>query len=127
HGWRAVSLTVALVLLLVAPLAAWLLRDRPSDVGLPRYGDAHIQPPAPPAQNPARRALSALGRGMHSRDFWLLSGSFFVCGASTNGLVGTHLIAFCFDNGIPELTAASTLALMGFCDLIGTTASGWLT
>jgi sugar phosphate permease len=127
HGWRSVSLTVAGALLLLAPVAALFLRDRPSDIGLPRYGDTMIQPYQRPAQNPARRALTALASGMRSRDFWLLSGSFFICGASTNGLVGTHLIAFCFDHGIPELTAASTLALMGFCDLIGTTASGWLT
>jgi sugar phosphate permease len=126
-GWRAVSLTLMGVLLILAPLAAFLLRDRPSDMGLPRYGDTEVQPPVGSVQNPARRALTALGRGMKTRDFWLLSGSFFICGASTNGLVGTHLIAFCFDHGIPELTAASTLALMGFCDLIGTTASGWLT
>ncbi|HEX3484148.1 MAG TPA: MFS transporter, partial [Micropepsaceae bacterium] len=127
HGWRAVSFTVAGALLLLAPLAALLLRDRPSDLGLPRYGETEIQPPPRTAHNPVHRALSALAHGMRTRDFWLLSGSFFICGASTNGLVGTHLIAFCFDHGIPELTAASTLALMGFCDLIGTTASGWLT
>ncbi|HEY4265951.1 MAG TPA: MFS transporter [Micropepsaceae bacterium] len=126
-GWRWVSLTVAGALLILAPLAALLLRDRPSDIGLPRYGEDIVQPPVREGQNPARRALGALAQGARTRDFWLLSGSFFICGASTNGLVGTHLIAFCFDHGIPELTAASTLALMGFCDLIGTTASGWLT
>jgi predicted MFS family arabinose efflux permease len=60
------------------------------------------------------------------RDFWLLAASFFVCGASTNGLVGTHLVAAAFDCGIPEVRAASLLALMGLFDLLGTTASGWL-
>src|SRR5204862_4469406 len=61
-----------------------------------------------------------------SRDFWLLAASFFVCGASTNGLIGTHLIAAAFDCNIPEVRAASLLALMGLFDLVGTTASGWL-
>jgi predicted MFS family arabinose efflux permease len=61
------------------------------------------------------------------RDFWLLSGSFFVCGASTLGLIGTHFIPACLDHGIPETTAASILGAMGVCNVIGTTASGWLT
>jgi predicted MFS family arabinose efflux permease len=60
------------------------------------------------------------------RDFWLLAGSFFVCGASTNGLIGTHMVAAAFDCGIPEVKAASLLAAMGLFDLVGTTASGWL-
>jgi predicted MFS family arabinose efflux permease len=61
------------------------------------------------------------------RDFWLLAGTFFVCGASTNGLIGTHLIPACVDHGIPEVRAAGLLAVMGMFDLVGTTASGWLT
>jgi sugar phosphate permease len=126
-GWRSVTLTVAVAALLLIPLVAWLMRDRPSDLGLPRYGELEIQYGALKVQNPVRRALSALNRGLHHRDFWLLSGTFFVCGASTNGLIGTHLISACIDHGIPEVAAAGLLAMMGFCDLIGTTASGWLT
>jgi predicted MFS family arabinose efflux permease len=61
-----------------------------------------------------------------SRDFWLLFASFFICGASTNGLIGTHLIPACMDHGIPEVKAAGLLAIMGIFDLIGTTSSGWL-
>jgi predicted MFS family arabinose efflux permease len=63
---------------------------------------------------------------LRSRDFWLLAGSFFICGASTNGLIGTHLIPASMDHGIAEVTAASMLALIGVFDLIGTTVSGWL-
>ncbi len=70
--------------------------------------------------------LQALWQGMHSRDFWLLFLSFFICGASTNGLIGTHLIAACFDHGIPAVTAAGLLAMMGVFDFFGTTLSGWL-
>ncbi|UMY17048.1 MFS transporter [Methylobacterium organophilum] len=127
QGWRAVSFAVAgAALALVLPVA-WLMRDRPSDLGLPRYGETQLQPPPAAAGNPARRALQGLALGLRSRDFWLLAGTFFVCGASTNGLVGTHLIPACIDHGIPEVTAAGLLALMGLCDLVGTTASGWLT
>jgi predicted MFS family arabinose efflux permease len=68
----------------------------------------------------------ALRDGLRTRDFWLLGGSFFICGASTNGLIGTHLVPACGDHGIPEVRAAGLLAAMGICDLIGTTASGWL-
>ncbi len=76
--------------------------------------------------NPVATALAALGDGLRSRDFWLLAGSFFICGASTNGLIGTHLIPACVDHGIPEVTGASLLAMMGVFDFAGTTLSGWL-
>jgi len=72
------------------------------------------------------RVDRALLEGSRSRDFWLLFGTFFICGLSTNGLIGTHLIAACFDAGIPEVKAAGLLAMMGIFDLIGTTLSGWL-
>ena len=126
-GWRWASLTVSLAALALVPLAALLLRDRPADLGLPPLGADDIRPAVRLTQNPVRRAFSALATGFRSRDFWLLSGSFFVCGASTNGLVGTHLIPACIDHGIPEVTAAGLLAAMGLFDLVGTTLSGWLT
>ncbi len=126
-GWRAVSLTVASCALLTIPLAAFLLRDRPSDIGLPRYGDTELHLVAAGGQNPARRALSALARSLRLRDFWLLSGTFFICGASTSGLIGTHMIPLCVDHGVAEVAAAGLLATMGVFDLFGTTASGWLT
>jgi sugar phosphate permease len=126
-GWRAVSLTVALIALVMAPIAALLLRNRPSDLELPRYGEDTLHRVERRSENPAYRALSALSRGIHSRDFWLLGATFFICGASTNGLVGTHLIPACIDRGIPEVGAANLLAVMGVFDLVGTTVSGWLT
>ncbi len=126
-GWRAVSFTVAAAALLLVPVVALLLRGRPSDMGLPRYGDTDLHIVAQTGQSPVRRALSALALGARSRDFWLLSGTFFICGASTNGLVGTHMIPLCIDHGIAEVAAAGLLATMGVFDLIGTTASGWLT
>jgi sugar phosphate permease len=127
QGWRTVSFAVAAAALALVPLVFLLMRDRPADLGLPRFGETALTPAPTGGINPARRALMGLAAGLRSRDFWLLSGTFFICGASTNGLVGTHLIPACIDHGIPEVTAAGLLALMGLCDLVGTTASGWLT
>jgi predicted MFS family arabinose efflux permease len=76
--------------------------------------------------NPVAVAFAGLGRAVKSSDFWLLLGSFFVCGASANGLVGTHLISYCLDNGIPEVQAAGLIAGMAVFNILGTTASGWL-
>ena len=127
-GWRAAVLVACAIVLAIVPLVALLMRDRPADVGLSPYGQRGEggESAARSAANPFAIAFSALGRGVVSRDFWLLSGSFFVCGASTIGLIGTHFIAACVDHGIPEATAAGMLAGMGVCNFIGTTASGWL-
>ena len=126
-GWRATALAVAGASLALIPIVLTLMRDRPADIGLPPYGGVDVEPAPGQTVNPAVRAINALKTGVASRDFWLLSGSFFVCGASTNGLIGTHLIPACVDHGIPEVRAAGLLAVMGLFDLIGTTASGWLT
>jgi sugar phosphate permease len=127
HGWRSAVMTMAAVTLAMAPLAFFLMRDRPQDKGLQPFGQPDGVPiPDPPHENPFVAALSALKMASHSRVFWILAGSFFVCGASTNGLIGTHLVPACMDHGMPEVQAASLLAVMGIFDLIGTTGSGWL-
>jgi MFS family permease len=126
-GWRwAVAISCASVVAVI-PLVVLFLRDKPSDVGLKPFGapeDFHEV--AIPRANPFTTTFQALGEGMRSRDFWLLGGSFFVCGASTLGLIGTHFIPACIDHGIPEATAAGVLAFMGIFNFVGTTASGWL-
>ncbi|HSI10521.1 MAG TPA: MFS transporter [Chthoniobacter sp.] len=127
HGWRSATLLIVGVLLAMLPLIFFFMRDRPAGAVRP-FGLSPDEPMATPAPagNPFSEALAGLRLGMRSRDFWLLAGSFFICGASTNGLIGTHLIPACMDHGIPEVTAAGLLAVMGIFDLIGTTASGWL-
>ena len=126
-GWRSAVIAISTVALLVAPLTFLLMRDRPADKGLKPYGLPDGEPVATPESgNPVVAAMSALRMASRSREFWILAGSFFVCGASTNGLVGTHLIPACMDHGIPEVQAAGLLALMGIFDLVGTTGSGWL-
>jgi sugar phosphate permease len=126
-GWRWALYLVGAAAAATVPISALLVREKPSDLGLRPYGASPDEAP-PPLQrgNPAARAVQVLRTSARSRDFWLLAGTFFVCGASTNGLIGTHLIPACVDHGIPEVRAAGLLALMGVFDLFGTTLSGWL-
>ncbi|TJZ73020.1 MFS transporter [Chitiniphilus eburneus] len=127
HGWRPVVLVVAGAAALIVPLVAWLLPERPGSVGLKPYGAAaDAVEAAPVTQNPITIAFSALRRAAVTRDFWLLFFTFFVCGASTNGYIGTHFIAMCGDFGLTPVKGASILAVMGLFDLAGTTLSGWL-
>jgi sugar phosphate permease len=125
QGWRAAALVVSGAAVCVFVLVLIFMRDRPEDLGLRPYGR---RPDAgPTAASGALAPFAALRMAMRSRAFWILAGTFFVCGASTNGLIGTHLIAACHDYGISEVRSARLLALMGIFDLLGTTASGWLT
>ncbi|MCS6763504.1 MAG: MFS transporter [Candidatus Protistobacter heckmanni] len=127
HGWRPVVLLVASVAAVILPLMAFLLPERPESIGLRAYGEAHDAPPAPvQTQNPIAIAFGALAKASKSRDFSLLFASFFVCGASTNGYIGTHFISIYGDYGLTQVQGAGILAAMGFFDLFGTTASGWL-
>ena len=126
-GWRAAVLIIAAAALVLIPFVAFLMRERPQDVGLPPYGETAVKPASATAVgNPFMLSLRTLAEAARRRDFWLLAGSFFCCGASTNGLIGTHLIPACFDNGIPEVTSAGLLAAMGMFNIVGTTGSGWL-
>ena len=126
HGWRMAVLVIAGAIALVIPLILVFMRERPVDVGLAPYGEIGTSSAGSAPASTANSAIASLARGVRSRDFWLLSGSFFICGASTNGLIGTHLIPACIDHGIPGVRAAGLLAVMGIFDLIGTTGSGWL-
>jgi MFS family permease len=128
-AWRPVVLTVSLACLALVPLVALILPERPEDIGARRFGESPDSPPPPPPRQArtAGLAIDVLVRAVRRPVFWLLFGTFFVCGLTTNGLVGTHLIALCGDRGIAPVAAAGLLSMMGLFDLIGTTASGWLT
>ncbi len=128
-GWKPVVVTISIACLVLAPLMWLLIPERPADVGLKPYGapDDYVAPAPINAGSALSYAFGALGRAAKTRTFWLLFLGFFICGLTTNGLVGVHMIAFCGDRGLPEVRAAGLLALMGFFDLFGTTASGWLT
>jgi sugar phosphate permease len=144
-GWRTALGIVASVAVVVGVLVAVFMRDQPSQVGLLPYGaedkseaaysgslapteatDPKVAASSSAAANPFQMALATLAEGLRTRDFWLLCGSFAVCGATTVGLISVHLIPASVEHGLPEVTAASMLAAMGVFDLIGTTVSGWL-
>jgi len=127
-GWQAIVITVAIVSAALVPLAYFFVPERPQDIGQRPYGAPEGALPESGAQgNALANAFTALFDAARIPTFWYLFVSFFICGFTTNGLVGTHMIAFCGDMGIPALQAASLLAVMGLFDLVGTTASGWLT
>ncbi len=130
HSWQVVALTVAFAALAVVPLVLLFLRNRPSDIGAVPYGadPDFVAPEVPAAPGGAvRRALSVLASAARTRVFWLLAGTFAICGASTNGLVGTHFVPAAHDHGMPTTAAASLLAVIGIFDVLGTIASGWFT
>src|SRR5947199_2450112 len=126
-GWRLAAIAVAVAALAVVPVVALFLRNRPSDLGLRAFGATEGDTVPTNTGSPIANAFRGLRMGVRSRDFWLLGGSFFICGASTNGLIGTHLIPASMDHGMAEVTAASLLAVIGVFDVIGTLASGYLT
>ena len=126
-GWRYAAIVVALAALAVVPIVAIFLRSRPSDLGLRAYGATEADSIATSTGSPILNAFRGLRLAVRSRDFWLLAGSFFICGASTNGLIGTHLIPASMDHGMAEVAAASLLAVIGVFDVVGTLVSGYLT
>ena len=124
YGWRMALVMVVALLGAALILALLLLRDRPSDLGMSPYGetDAPAAPAVPAAVSPLGIFFEAAG----TRTFWILFATFFICGASTNGLIQTHFVSLCGDYGLPAVTAASVLAMMGIFDFFGTIGSGWL-
>jgi MFS family permease len=143
-GWRQASLLIAAGALAVVPLVLKFLKNSPADVGVLPYGaEAAVSDAEPesapsagkavtgsaaqPSGNAAVRALQVLKRASKVRTFWALVAGFAICGATTNGLIGTHFIPSAHDHGMPETTAAGLLAVVGIFDILGTIASGWLT
>jgi MFS family permease len=148
-GWRQASLLIAAGALAVVPLVLKFLKNSPADAGVLPYGaeepsggpTAKAEAPrtdaaagkaeageaTEPSRNAAIRALQVLRRASRVRTFWALAAGFAICGATTNGLIGTHFIPSAHDHGMPETTAAGLLAVVGIFDILGTIASGWLT
>ncbi|WP_347555647.1 MFS transporter [Robbsia sp. KACC 23696] len=130
YGWRAAAWTSGLGAVIVLPVAWLCMRESPAALGLAPVGG---HGPATPSNNndtssanPFATAINGLLDASRHGAFWLLAGSFFICGASTNGFIGTHFVSICADHGISAVHSASLLATMGIFDLFGTTLSGWL-
>jgi len=129
YGWRGVAIGTTTAIACVIPLLFFLLPESPAAIGLAPYGGSEIvsaRDNYSPGGNMFSVAIRALMRASKSMDFWLLCLTFGICGLSTNGLINTHLISYCMDNGIPEIRGASILAGIGMFSLFGSMASGWL-
>jgi sugar phosphate permease len=127
-GWQAASLTTAAAALALTPVVFLLLRDDPREKGLLPYGASAPDEgaAAAPRENALRAPLDALAGAVRQRNFWLLTGSFMICGLSTSGLISNHLIPALMDHGYSEVRAAGLVAMLGVFDVVGTTTSGWL-
>lgn len=126
-GWRAAMLIPVAGMAVTLPLVLVLMRERPCDLGLPAFGEVTVRPPPPRAAgNFVEVSVGALQLAIHRPVFWVLAGTFFVCGATSLGITQTHLVPFCGDIGVSLITASWLLAIIGVCDLVGTIGSGWL-
>src|SRR5437773_5682597 len=124
EGWRwAIGIVLITCAAMLLPVALFM-RDRPEQISTVAFGEGEVLTAAERAEDHRRTSLRDASR---TRDFWLLAGSFFVCGYTSNGLVGTHLIPHAVEHGFTEVTAASALALLGAMNIVGTLGSGWLT
>jgi MFS family permease len=122
-GWRAaIELLIAVSVVVLVPVAIFM-RDRPEDKGLKAFGEQLV---VSDEERAADARTTPLRAAMRTGDFWLLAGSFFICGYTSNGLIGTHLIPHAIEHGFTEVTAASAVGLMGAMNIVGTLGSGWL-
>lgn len=121
-GWREASVVLGVIVIALIAPTVLLMRNDPGDVGLKPYGMSQVTQVVKSVADP-----NIMKQAVRTPTFWLLAGTFFVCGATSNGLIGTHFIAYAYDCGIPQVTAAGTLAMMGMFNFAGTIASGWLT
>jgi MFS family permease len=126
-GWRVASVVVALLSAAVIPLFLIVFKNSPREVGIEPYGGPHPISGGGAAPKNARETLSVLFKAARKPAFWILAGTFFVCGWTTNGLIGAHFIPAAHDHGMPVGTAAGLLAVVGIFDFVGTILSGWLT
>jgi sugar phosphate permease len=128
-GWRLALAAMCAMLGVTGVVVALLIRNHPADVGLPPYGEDKVVPPPPQPTGLGtllKTPILTLKEAAREPVFWVLFATFFVCGASTNGLIQTHFVTLCADYGIAAVGAASLLAVIGAFDLVGTIGSGWL-
>lgn len=129
YSWRwAITLMLLLSIIMFFMIALFIKNRPPQDMGLTPYGqeEAIEEQQIQQKKNPIAMAFKGLYEAIKVKAFWLLAGSFFICGLSTSGLIGTHFVSYCISFGVPLVTAASFLSFMGIFNLLGTTASGWL-
>lgn len=129
YNWKIAILIIMALAFIMTILLFIFMKNSPNDMGIRPYGEDRYEVDADSrelSKNPLKLAIAPLLEAIKVKEFWMLAGSFFICGLSTSGLIGTHFIAYCVGFGFAAVTAASLLSLMGVFDLIGTTFSGWL-
>ena len=127
QGWRTASLIVAAFAAVVIPIFLIVFRNSPEELGIEPFGGPHPDAGGAAAPKTAKATIEVLALASRKSAFWILAGTFFVCGWTTNGLIGAHFIPAAHDHGMPEGTAAGLLAVVGIFDFVGTILSGWLT
>lgn len=128
YSWRwAIGLIITLGIVMFIMIFLFM-KNSPKDMGILPYGQKEELDEKNVTQkgNPIIIAFKGLFSALKAKEFWLLAGSFFICGLSTSGLIGTHFISYCISFGIPLVTAASLLSFMGVFNMVGTTLSGFL-
>ena len=126
-GWRFSSIVVAVFAAAIIPLFYMGFKNSPVEANTTPYGGESREPKGKAAPRTARATIAVLFESFSKPAFWVLAGTFFVCGWTTNGLIGAHFIPAAHDHGMPMGTAAGLLALVGIFDFVGTILSGWLT
>ncbi|VXB15511.1 Major facilitator superfamily protein [Bacillus sp. 349Y] len=126
--WRWAVALIMILSAIMLVIILFFMKNSPHEAGVLPYGleEEKEVPINEQKKNPIVIALNGLVEAVKVKEFWLLAGSFFICGLSTNGLIGTHFVSYCISYGVPLVTAASLLSFMGVFDLVGTTLSGWL-
>jgi sugar phosphate permease len=128
-GWRIGSTTLIIFAILLLPLLFIFMRDDPAEVGLEPYGAGQAVIGGGTASlrgMSSKNATITVREVVSNPTFWLLCGTFSVCGGTANGLIGTHLIPHEIEIGIPQVAAASLIGIMGTVNIVGTTFSGWM-
>ena len=127
QGWRWSALWLGLALLaLVLPIGAWLVRNTPEERGLQPYGATGPKRSAAEAHAAQQSGRVSVTDAAQTLPFWLLMGTFFVCGYTSAGLIGTHFIPHALEHNFTSMQASAALGVMGAMNIIGTIGSGWL-
>ena len=123
-GWRLTSLLLGLALcLVVLPLLSLFLHSSPRTKGLEPLGE-DATPPGDAVWTPNSAAPASAA--WRTRDFWFLLLPFFICGATTTGLMDTHLIPYAHDHGFILGATGLAVGVLAAFNILGTLVPGVL-
>jgi len=108
-GWHNALLALGAAILFMLPAA----------FGIVERSEGHA------AAVGATSAREALAEALRSRDYWLLSFGFFVCGFQVV-FIAIHLPAFVLDAGLSPKVGVQALALIGLFNIFGSYLAGRL-